>query len=94
MPSPILAGDSAASSEEWLDLGEAKLFVPPALSPREERALTVLAQEVEKRTELRLPVVHSWPSTSTPMVVAGTNATLHRLHGHLPAVIPGQGAGR
>jgi hypothetical protein len=87
LPSPTWAGDNAAAGELWLDFSEAKLFVPPGLSPREERALLVLAQEVEKRTELRLPVVHSWPSSSTPVVVAGTNATLNRLRGHLPAGI-------
>ena len=86
--SPRWAGDSAAAGEQWLNLSEAQLFVPPGLSPREERALLVLAQEVGKRTELRLPLVHSWPTTSTPMMVAGTNATLKRLHAHLPAGIP------
>jgi hypothetical protein len=88
MPSPTLAGGNAAAGDEWLDLSEAKLFAPPGLTPREERALLVLAQEVEKRTELRLPLVRSWPSPPAPMVVAGTNATIHRLQGHLPGGIP------
>jgi len=92
--SPSLAGEGPAPGEEWLDLSEAKLFAPPGLSPREQRALMVLAQEVEKRTELRLPLVHSWPSTSAPMVLAGTNATLNRLRGQLPRGISGQGVAR
>jgi len=87
-PPPTVAGDSPSVSEDWLDLSEAQLFAPPGLSPRGDRALLVLAQEVEKRTELRLPVVHSWPSTQSPMVVAGTNATLERLHAHLPTGVP------
>jgi len=85
---PALAGGNAAAGGEWLNLTEAKLFSPPGLSPREERALLVLAQEVEKRTELRLPIVHSWPSAPTTMVAAGTNATLNRLRAHLPGGIP------
>ncbi|MGO8788793.1 MAG: hypothetical protein ACLQVL_15620 [Terriglobia bacterium] len=93
-PLPTLGEDSTATGEEWLNLSEAQLLAPPGLSPREERALLVMAQEVEKRTELRLPIVHSWPSRSTPVVVAGTNATLDRLHGQLPAGISGPAVAR
>ena len=92
--SPSWVEDSPATGEEWLNLSEAQLFALPGLSPREARALLVLAQEVEKRTELRLPMVHSWPSRSTPVVVAGTNATLDHLRGQLPAGIPSQGVVR
>jgi hypothetical protein len=94
LPSRALAWNGSAASAEWLDLSAAKLFAPSGLSPREERALTVLTQEVEKRTELRWPVVHSWPTSSTPMVVAGTNATLNRLRVHLPAGHPALEAAR
>ena len=92
--SHTLAGDSPASGHEWLDLSEARIYSPPGLSPREERALLVLAQEVEKRTELRLPALRTWPSIPAPMVVAGTISTLSRLQGHLPGGIPGQGGVR
>jgi hypothetical protein len=87
-PSPVMAGDNSAAAETWLDLSSAQIYASPGLSAREERALLVLTQEVEKRTELRLPVVHSWPASSTPVVVAGTNVTLSRLHGHLPGGAP------
>jgi len=80
-----LAEDNSGAGEDWLDLSAAKLYAPPGLSPREERVLTVLAQEVERRTELRLPLVHSWPTSSAPMVMVGTNTTLDRLRGRLPA---------
>jgi hypothetical protein len=86
--SPALPADSPSTGEEWLDLSAAQLYSPPGLSPREERALLVLAQEVEKRTELRLPIAHPVFSAPVPVVVAGTNATLNRLRGHLPGGVP------
>jgi hypothetical protein len=92
--SPALGGDNAATSKDWLDLSGAQVFSPPGLLPREERALMVLAQEVEKRTELRLPVVHSWPSTPVPIVMGGTNATLSRFQGPLPGGVLGRGVAR
>jgi hypothetical protein len=86
--SPASGVDSPATGDDWLDLSAAQIYAPPGLSPREERALLVLAQEVEKRTELRLPVAHPVFSAPAPVVVAGTNATLNRLRGHLPGGVP------
>jgi hypothetical protein len=83
--SPELAADNSAVN--LLDLSAAQIYAPPGLSAREERALLVLTQEVEKRTELRLSIVHSWPASS-PVVMAGTNATLSRLHGHVRGGVP------
>jgi len=87
-PYALADGQRAAGGGGWCDLGKAQIFSPPGLSPREERALRVLAEEVEKRTQLRLPLVPTWPSNSTPTFVAGTNATLQRLRSHLPAGTP------
>ncbi|HTS72024.1 MAG TPA: alpha-glucuronidase family glycosyl hydrolase [Terriglobia bacterium] len=87
-PYALADGQRPAGGGGWCDLGKAQIFSPPGLSPREERALRVLAEEVEKRTQLRLPLVPTWPSNSTPTFVAGTNATLQRLRSHLPAGTP------
>ena len=81
------AGDSSGAEHTWLDLSAAQIYAAPEISPREERCLLVLTQEVEKRTELRLPIVHAWPA-SGPVVVAGTNATMNRIHGHLGGTAP------
>jgi len=59
----------------WIDLSAARLFVPEGLSPREGRALTVLLEEVEKRTGLLWERVQRWP-TGVPTVAVGTAVTL------------------
>src|SRR5208282_5450061 len=83
------AGGGMAPGEDWLDLSEAKLFASSDPSPRVQRALLVLSQEVEKRTELRLPVVHSRPSIQTPTVVVERfNGSLGSLHGQLGRAYP------
>lgn len=87
-PSATAARDESIAGPPWLDLTQAQIYAPAGLSPREERALRVLTEEVEKRTELRLPLVREWPSAPTPMVVAGRNATLSRRHGHPPVNAP------
>ncbi len=80
-------GDSSGAEHTWLDLSAAQIYAPSGISAREERCLLVATQEVEKRTELRLPIIHAWPA-SGPVIVAGTNATLTRLHGHLGGTVP------
>jgi len=86
--SPNAGEAPAPNGEEWIDLSEAKLFAAPEISPLELRALTVLVEEVEKRTELHLEIVHVWPSSSAPVIVAGTNAALQRVPGRLGSGVP------
>ncbi len=75
------AGESASGSE-WVDLSEAKIFAESGLSPRAQRALKVLAEEVEKRTELRWPIVNSMPSAQGPVVTAEVFSSAMNRHGH------------
>ncbi len=56
-------------------------MTPEGLKPQEQKAITVLVEEVEKRTGLRLPTTNRWPSPETAAVVVGPAASLARLAG-------------
>lgn len=54
-----------------LDVTHAVLVVPPGLSPVEERAATMLIEEVEKRTGLRWERTNAWPGTERVAIALG-----------------------
>lgn len=54
-----------------IDLSQAVIAVRPGeLAPAEKTAATVLAEEVEKRTGLRLPVSSEWPRGRTVIAIS------------------------
>src|SRR5688572_22556663 len=59
-----------------LDLSSAAILAPADLIGPELKAAAMLADEVAKRTRIRLPVVHEWPSNAVPVIVVGSAATL------------------
>jgi hypothetical protein len=80
-----------AISAAALDLKQAAVVMPRGLSGPEQKAVTMLIQEVEKRTHLQWPETNDWPGTSAPVIVVGTGAELKQL-GAL-ALSTGRGAG-
>jgi hypothetical protein len=65
----LLASFPAAA----LDLKTASIVAPPGLAGPEKKAAVMLAEEIEKRTRLRLPVVDRAPG-SGPAIVLGPEA--------------------
>lgn len=61
---------------EFLDLSHAVLFSPPDATPREVRAVAMLADEIRKRTRLRLPVRSEWPEAESPVLAVGRHTRL------------------
>jgi hypothetical protein len=59
-----------------LDLSRAVVVSPPNLPKSGSKAVEMLVDEVEKRTRIRLPVVHEWPSDAVPIITVGTAMTL------------------
>src|SRR5260370_29975178 len=51
-----------------LDLTSAAVIAPPNLSPQEKRAVTMLVDEVEKRTGIRWPVTHASNAVRIEMI--------------------------
>src|SRR5690242_16109808 len=61
--------DPAKAPAEMLDLTDAIVVTPAGRSGPEAKAITVLTEELQKRTQLRWPVVHSRPEGASKPVI-------------------------
>src|SRR5437867_3076717 len=59
-----------------LDLSRAVVVHPSNLSGPQKKALSMLIDEVEKRSRIRWPVSQSWPSDSTPVIAVGPASSM------------------
>jgi len=64
-----------------LDLNEAVVVTPSALSEPERKAVLMLIDEVETRTHIRWPVTNNWPSSSSPVIALGQKALVPQFAG-------------
>jgi hypothetical protein len=76
-----LVGASAAARAAMIDLSRAVVFAPPTLNATERQAITMLVEEVEKRTQILLPRADSWPAPQVAAIVLGTSAQLAEFGG-------------
>ncbi len=67
----LLSLFSAVCYGGTLELAKAVVVSPPGLAKQENNAVKMLVEEVYKRTLIRWPVVHAWPSGSAPVVAVG-----------------------
>jgi len=67
-----------------LDLGKAVVVAPRALSSRERKAVQVLVEEVERRTQLRWAVVEKLTAEQSSAVLVGSWQALREMHPNLP----------
>jgi hypothetical protein len=81
---PLCGGPAARGAE--IDLGKAVLVSPKLTGPA-GKALTLLVEEVQKRTLIRWKVADSRPADSTPVIVVGTADSLKALDGSFAARI-------
>jgi hypothetical protein len=85
----VLAGITAAgkstAAEPSLDLSRAVIVTPAALSGPEKKAVAMLAEEVEKRTQIRWRQSDTWPGEAVPVVVVGQGTALASFSEHLGA---------
>ena len=77
-PADFRAG-LADGGEGTLDLSHAVIVQPPALSRREQKAVSVLREEVEKRTGIEWQALDSWPASAPACIVIGQAAALEGL---------------
>jgi hypothetical protein len=63
------------------NLTQAVVVTPARLSPVEQKAVTVLVEEVEKRTTVRWPVATQWPATGSVAVVVTPAGSLGEFRG-------------
>jgi len=74
-----LIGNAQAAQ---LDLTRAAVVSPPNLSGPEKKAVAMLIEEVEKRTQIRWQQLQSWPSDSTPVIAVGPASALKSFAGN------------
>jgi hypothetical protein len=69
-------------STAWgLDLKNAVVVTPASLTTPESKAVETLREEIGKRTQIRLAVQSTWPSSGTPVIALGQSAALQALAG-------------
>jgi Glycosyl hydrolase family 67 N-terminus len=73
----------SAEDSEFIDLIRAVIVSPQHASRRERKAVQVLVEEIERRTEIHLPVASAWPANLTATIVVGTTETLQRFDSQL-----------
>lgn len=72
-----------ASNARGFDLSKAVVIAPRTLSARERKAVQVLVEEVEKRTQIRWSVVEDFTPEQSSAVVAGSWQGLRESHSAL-----------
>lgn len=68
--------NTGASRDARIDLREAVIVYPAGLSPREQKAVSMLIEEVEKRVGIKWPTRDTMPAEGRPAIVIGPAATL------------------
>src|SRR6266550_9194974 len=68
-----------------LDLSKAVVVSPENLSGPEKKAVTLLVEEVDKRTQIRWERASSWPSSPTPVIAVGPASALNSFAGEFAA---------
>jgi hypothetical protein len=63
---------------DTLDLRDASIVLPPGAPTPQKKAAQTLHEEIESRTQLRLPVVERWDGRSSAIVI-GTPAELRKI---------------
>jgi hypothetical protein len=70
------------TASAWgMDLKNAVIVTAPSLTTPESKALQTLREEIEKRSQVRLPVQNTWPADSTAVIAVGRTASLQPLAG-------------
>ena len=64
-----------------IDVNEAVIVIPPDLSDPEKKAIIMLVEEVEKRTQIRWTTTATWPSTKVPVIAVGSVSALNNFAG-------------
>ncbi len=59
-----------------VDLSQAVVVVPDNLSGPEKKAVEMLVDEVQKRTQIRWPVANAWPKTGPAVIAVGPASSL------------------
>src|SRR5439155_4883942 len=71
-----------------VDLSHATVVTPPNLSGPEQKAVTMLVEEVEKRSQIRWHVSQTWPQERSPVIVVSSRTELKFFGKNAPTLAP------
>jgi len=74
----------ATQNEGTADFSAAVIVAPADISPVQQKAMTVLREEIEKRTGIELKQVSEWPQSAAPVIAVG----LQDRQGYSPDRLP------
>ncbi len=90
----LLSGGAASAAE--IDLTRAVVVVPDGLSAVESKAVSVLVEEVQRRSGIRWQPLIRWPTTEAPVIAVGPARLLEtmpkRFHELLATRVAGKAA--
>jgi hypothetical protein len=89
-----LASLAFSQAAEGIDLKNAVVVTPSSPSRPQQKAVQMLVEEVEKRSQVRLAVQNSWPAAPTPAIAIGDAAGLEPLAGARMSRLPPAPSGR
>ena len=75
LPFTFILPASAAS----LDFTNSVIVTPPKLEKLEQKAITVLQEEIQKRTGIQLSTLTEWPKNQQPVIAVGQTAQIRLL---------------
>jgi len=84
---------SLTSLPEVIDLSKAIVASPPDVSGPEQKAVTMLVDEVEKRTRILWERTTTWPSTAVPVIAVGPASAPNTFSGAYAAHFVAEGGG-
>jgi hypothetical protein len=71
-----------------LDLSGAVVVSAADLPAREKKAVSMLVEEIEKRTQIVLANCNAWPSNNTPVIAVGLRSALENFAGGYAGELP------
>jgi hypothetical protein len=83
LASLLVAGTARADPGGPVDLTAAVIVTAPGLSGPEKKAVSLLAEEAEKRTQVRWRCSDVWPSDAVPVIAVGQAAALRSFSARL-----------
>src|SRR5438874_8454000 len=86
----VLLGSTVVILAGALDLNNAVVVTPANLAGPEKKAVAMLLDEVERRTQIRWPTASTWPAPGRPIIAVGRSSALKEFAGKLPALSASQ----
>src|SRR6185503_120086 len=71
----------AVLSSQGMQLKDAIVIQSPNISNQEKKAVEMLIEEVEKRTQIRWPQINRWPDSDRPAIAVGLWSQLKQFAG-------------